>query len=64
MSEDTSRVSDEEIAAAVGDELPDRAAMSVLTSGCGPEEFGLVADSVIPPGESETPTQEPASLSE
>jgi hypothetical protein len=48
-------VSDEEIAAAVGEELPDQTAMSTVTSGCGPEEFGMVTDSAsdtpIPPGQ-------------
>ena len=44
-------VSDEEIAAAVGEELPDQTAMSTVTS----EEFGMVTDSAsdtpIPPGQ-------------
>jgi hypothetical protein len=51
--EGKTNVSDEEIAAAVGEELPDRAAMSTITSGCGPEEFGVaagsVSDATIPP---------------
>jgi hypothetical protein len=52
------RVSDEEIAAAVSDELPDREAMATVTSDCGPEEFALAADSgadTIPPGENPEP---------
>ena len=52
-------VSDEEIAAAVGEELPDRQAMSTVTSGCGPEEFGLAtesaSDTLIPPGDDPRP---------
>jgi hypothetical protein len=63
MAEKTSlrpdAVSDEEIAAAVGEELPDRKAMSTVTSGCGPEEFGVAMDSapdtVIPPGDDPRP---------
>jgi hypothetical protein len=51
-------VSDEEIAAAIGEELPDRTAMSTVTSGCGPEEFGVAADAAsgtIPPGHEPDP---------
>jgi hypothetical protein len=44
-------VSDEEIAAAVGEELPDQTAMSTVTS----EEFGIATDSAsdtpIPPAQ-------------
>jgi hypothetical protein len=44
-------VSDEEIAAAVGEELPDQTAMSTVTS----EEFGMATDSAsdtpIPPAQ-------------
>jgi hypothetical protein len=47
------KVSDEEIAAAIGEELPDRKAMTADTSDGGPDEFGLAADSAAdttPPG--------------
>jgi hypothetical protein len=42
-------LTDEELAAAAGEPLPDRAAMS--TVGCDPSEFGIVATEPIPPVE-------------
>jgi hypothetical protein len=60
MVDDTRRetLTDEEIAAAVGEELPDRKAMSTVSTGCGPEEFGMAADSAIPPGHEPEPAPE------
>jgi hypothetical protein len=40
-------ITDEELAAAVGEPLPDRAAMSTI--GCDPSEFGIVAAEPVPP---------------
>jgi hypothetical protein len=52
------RICDEEIAAAMGEELPDREELATLANGSGPEEFGLAADSAadrIPPGRAPQP---------
>jgi hypothetical protein len=56
------RISDEEIAAAMGEELPDREELATLTSGSGPEEFGLAdsAAETIPPGHDPAPPEEDA----
>lgn len=40
------RLSDEEIEAQTGDELPDRKAMSTVS--CDPSEFGIVAIDELP----------------
>jgi hypothetical protein len=40
-------ITDEELAAAAGEPLPDRTAMS--TVGCDPSEFGIVVTEPIPP---------------
>jgi hypothetical protein len=45
--ERVAEITDEELAAAAGEPLPDRAAMSML--GFDPSEFGIVATEPIPP---------------
>jgi hypothetical protein len=45
--ERVAEITDEELAAAAGEPLPDRAAMS--TVGFDPSEFGIVATEPIPP---------------